>query len=78
MDPCAAADPSDLAMQAGRPLIVVPPKVQWLDLRSVLVAWKDVREAELVAFERSQARAVISGDDFKHQANRGDLVWRRF
>src|SRR5436309_982857 len=41
VDPCVAADPSDLVMQAGRPLVIVPPAVQWLDLRSVLVAWKD-------------------------------------
>lgn len=51
VDPSAAADPSDLVMQAGRPLIVVPPTVQWLDLRSVLVAWKDVREARRAAFD---------------------------
>jgi nucleotide-binding universal stress UspA family protein len=37
VDPSAAPDPSDLVMQAGRPLIVVPPTVEWLDLRSVLV-----------------------------------------
>ncbi|MDI1267324.1 MAG: universal stress protein [bacterium] len=45
VDPAAAPDPSDIVMQAGRPLLVVPPAAQWLDLRSVLVAWKDVREA---------------------------------
>jgi nucleotide-binding universal stress UspA family protein len=45
VDPCAAADPSDLVMQAGRPIIVVPPTVEWFDCRSVLVAWKDVKEA---------------------------------
>lgn len=45
VDPCSAPDPSDLLMQLGRPLIVVPPAAEWLDLRSVLVAWKDVREA---------------------------------
>src|SRR5205814_9015341 len=39
VDPGAAPDPSDLLMQAGRPLIVVPPTAEWLDLRSVLVAW---------------------------------------
>jgi nucleotide-binding universal stress UspA family protein len=44
VDPCMAADPHDLLMQAGRPLVIVPPAVTWLDLRSVLVAWKDVRE----------------------------------
>jgi nucleotide-binding universal stress UspA family protein len=46
-----ATDPGDLVMQAGRPLIVVPPTVQWLDLRSVLVAWKDVREARRAVFD---------------------------
>ena len=51
VDQNAAADPSDLVMQAGRPLIVVPPAVQWLDLRSVLVAWKDVREARRAVFD---------------------------
>ena len=51
VDPYAAPDPSDLVMQAGRPLIVVPPAVQWLDLRSVLVAWKDIREARRAVFD---------------------------
>ena len=32
-------------MQAGRPLLVVPDACDWLDLRSVLVAWKDTAEA---------------------------------
>jgi len=51
VDPCVAADPGDLVMQAGRPVVVVPPTVQWLDLRSVLVAWKDVREARRAVFD---------------------------
>jgi nucleotide-binding universal stress UspA family protein len=51
VDPSSAPDPSDLVMQAGRPLIVVPPTVEWLDLRSVLVAWKDVREARRAVFD---------------------------
>jgi nucleotide-binding universal stress UspA family protein len=51
IDPLVAADPSDVVMQAGRPLFVVPPTVQWLDLRSVLVAWKDIREARRAVFD---------------------------
>ena len=51
VDPSSAPDPSDLVMQAGRPLIVVPSTVEWLDLRSVLVAWKDVREARRAIFD---------------------------
>jgi nucleotide-binding universal stress UspA family protein len=45
VDPDNAADPNDLVMLAGRPVVIVPPASQWLDLRSVLVAWKDTREA---------------------------------
>jgi hypothetical protein len=36
-------------MQVGRPLLVVPESCNWLDLRSVLVAWKDTAEARRAA-----------------------------
>jgi nucleotide-binding universal stress UspA family protein len=44
-DPFVQINPSDLVMQVGRPLLVVPEGCNWLDLRSVLVAWKDTAEA---------------------------------
>ncbi|HEX9006692.1 MAG TPA: universal stress protein [Bacteroidota bacterium] len=44
-DPFATITPRDLVMEAGRPLLVVPDSVDWLDLRSMLVAWKDTPEA---------------------------------
>jgi len=44
-DPFALADPADLVMQIGRPLLVVPHNVCRIDLSSVLVAWKDNPEA---------------------------------
>jgi nucleotide-binding universal stress UspA family protein len=44
-DPFVQVDPSDLVMQAGRPILVVPNACNWLDLRSVLIAWKDTVEA---------------------------------
>jgi len=44
-DPFALASPKDLVMQAGRPLLIAPDNVSWLDLRSVLMAWKDTPEA---------------------------------
>jgi nucleotide-binding universal stress UspA family protein len=44
-DAFTLASPKDLVMQAGRPLLVVPDQCNWLDLRSVLVAWKDTAEA---------------------------------
>lgn len=44
-DPFALASPKDLVMQAGRPLLIAPDNVSWLDLRSVVMAWKDTPEA---------------------------------
>lgn len=44
-DPFVQINPGDLVMQAGRPLLIVPDSCSWLDLRSVLVAWKDTAEA---------------------------------
>jgi nucleotide-binding universal stress UspA family protein len=44
-DPLVQASPKDLVMQAGRPLFIAPDSVDWLDLRSVLVAWKDTTQA---------------------------------
>jgi nucleotide-binding universal stress UspA family protein len=44
-DPFTQINPSDLVIQMGRPLFVVPETCNWLDLRSVLIAWKDTVEA---------------------------------
>jgi nucleotide-binding universal stress UspA family protein len=44
-DAFSLASPKDLVVQAGRPVLVAPDAVDWLDLRSVLVAWKDTPEA---------------------------------
>lgn len=37
--------PGDIVMELGRPILVVPPGVETLAARSVVVAWKDTREA---------------------------------
>jgi nucleotide-binding universal stress UspA family protein len=78
VDPNAAPDPSDLVMQAGRPLIVVPPAVQWLDLRSVLVAWKDVREARRAVFDAlpilAAAKEVTIAEIPERDGHRADAL----
>src|SRR5882724_5688849 len=58
-DAFAVASPKDLVMQAGRPLLVVPDSVDWLDSRSALVAWKDTPEAR---------RAIIDSLPLLHKA----------
>jgi len=80
VDPSAAPDPSDLVMQAGRPLIVVPPTVEWLDLRSVLVAWKDVREARRAVFDAlpilAAAKEITIAEIPEQDGRRADALSR--
>jgi nucleotide-binding universal stress UspA family protein len=59
-DPFVQVSPSDLVMQTGRPLLVVPDACSWLDLRSVLIAWKDTAEAR---------RAVADALPLLHKAS---------
>jgi len=59
-DPFLQANPSDLVMQTGRPLLVVPDTCSWLDLRSVLIAWKDTTESR---------RAVVDALPMLRKAN---------
>lgn len=78
VDPCAAADPSDLLMQTGRPLIIKPPAVEWFDFRSVLVAWKDVREARRAVFDAlpilARAQDVTITEIPEQSAHRADAL----
>jgi nucleotide-binding universal stress UspA family protein len=45
LDPLTDLDPAALILQAGRPVIVVPPEPNRLSGKHVVVAWKDTREA---------------------------------
>jgi nucleotide-binding universal stress UspA family protein len=38
-------DPGTIILAAGRPVLVVPPDINRLELSRVLIAWKDTREA---------------------------------
>jgi nucleotide-binding universal stress UspA family protein len=76
-DPFALANPKDLVMQAGRPLFIAPDNVSWVDLRSVLVAWKDTPEARRAVADSlpmlRKARDVtvaeiVEGDDSRSAA----------
>ncbi|RXT45763.1 universal stress protein [Bradyrhizobium betae] len=81
-DAFAFASPKDLVMQAGRPILVVPDNVNWLDLRSVLVAWKDTAEARRAVADAlpmlRKARDVtvveIPEDDHDHSAVMADIT----
>jgi nucleotide-binding universal stress UspA family protein len=59
------ATPGDLVMQTGRPLLVVPEAGNWLDLRRIMVAWKDTAEAR---------RAIVDALPMLRQANDVSVV----
>ena len=65
LDPLTQLDPGDLLLQAGRPVLVVPPEAGWLDLRKIMIAWKDTREAR---------RAVSDALPLLHKANEVNVV----
>jgi nucleotide-binding universal stress UspA family protein len=45
IDRYRTADPADLVLTSGRPVLVVPAQGHALKAKTVLVAWKDTREA---------------------------------
>jgi nucleotide-binding universal stress UspA family protein len=61
-------------MQTGRPLIVVPDACDWLDLRSVLIAWKDTPECRRAVVDAlpilCRAKDVIVAEIVEDEANR--------
>jgi nucleotide-binding universal stress UspA family protein len=65
VDPFTQADPTDLIMQIGRPLLTVPTDAGPIDLGSVLVAWKDNPEArravaDALALLRQAGRVTVA------------------
>lgn len=64
-DPFTVADPADLVMRLGRPLLVVPTGISRVDLSSVLVAWKDNPEAR---------RAIVDALPLLRQASHVTVV----
>ena len=44
-------DCADLIMNAGRPVLVVPPDMDYLSAKRVVVGWKDTREARRAVYD---------------------------
>ena len=59
------ASPAELAMRAGRPVLVAPPTAPALSAKTIVLAWKDTREARraltdaLPFFERAETVVVL-------------------
>ena len=73
-DPLWRLDPSELVMKLGRPMMVVPPEVDGLKLSSVVVGWKDTREARRAVVDAlpllQKAKEVTVVEMIAHDADR--------
>jgi nucleotide-binding universal stress UspA family protein len=65
IDPLLQVDAGELVLRTGRPVFVVPAQSTPLSLKTVLVAWKDTREAR---------RAVCDALPLLHQAGQVVVV----
>ncbi len=79
-DPFSRVSPGDLVMQAARPLLVVPEAASWLDLRSILVAWKDRPEIRRAIVDSlpllRKAKDVTIAEIVEAGGSRADAVRR--
>jgi nucleotide-binding universal stress UspA family protein len=67
-DPNRDCLPGELAIKAGRPVLVAPPTAPALSAQTVLLAWKDTREArramaDAMPFLEQASRVVVLGID---------------
>ena len=75
-----SVDPGDLVMHLGRPILVVPPGVDHLDARRVVIGWKNTREARravrdaLPFLSRASRVVVVSIDEGQGTDEAGDVV----
>jgi nucleotide-binding universal stress UspA family protein len=63
-NPYRSCDPAELALRSGLPVLVVPPEGGVLQARSIVVAWKDTREArralhDAMPFLRAAQKVIV-------------------
>jgi nucleotide-binding universal stress UspA family protein len=66
--------PGDLVMRAGRPILVVPPEAENLQLNCAMVAWKESREARRAVSDAlpllRKAKEVVIAEAIEDEADR--------
>lgn len=75
-----ALDPGDAVMHLGRPVLVVPPEVDHLEARHVVIGWKTTREARravrdaLPFLKRASQVVLVSVDEGDGAARTRDVM----
>jgi nucleotide-binding universal stress UspA family protein len=76
LGPTRFPDPGDVLMQAGHPVLVVPPETEGLEAKHVVVAWKDTREARRAVRDAlpflARAETVLVVDVVENDGGGGD------
>jgi nucleotide-binding universal stress UspA family protein len=73
-DAARSLDPGSVVLRSGRPVMVVPPKIDTLEAARIIVGWKDTREARralrdaLPFLERAEAVTIVEVGDEETQA----------
>jgi nucleotide-binding universal stress UspA family protein len=61
--PATTADAGDLVMSAGRPILFVPPGIDYLSAKRVIIGWKNTKEARRAVWDSlpflKEAKEVI-------------------
>jgi len=79
-EPANYADPGELLMSSGLPVLVLPPEAEGLNVRTVLIAWKDTREtrraiSDALPFLAAAKRVmVVAIPEFSGQDLEGELA----
>jgi len=71
LDPSRTVDPGELVNWVGRPVLMVPQEVERLEAKTIVVAWKDTREARravwdaLPFLQKAEKTIVVEIDESK-------------
>ena len=75
-----AVDPGALVMQVGRPVLVVPPHIDVLDAKRVVIGWRNTREARRAVWDalpflkRASQVLIVSVDEGGEIADGQDIL----
>jgi nucleotide-binding universal stress UspA family protein len=70
-----SVDGGDLVMDVGRPVLFVPPEVDFLSAKRIVIAWKDTREARRAVWDgmpflkRAAEVSIVAVDDEDRSAH---------
>ncbi|MDR4307148.1 universal stress protein [Chelatococcus sambhunathii] len=82
VDPWLGVSPGYVALECGRPVLVVPPETESLSPRAVVIAWKDTRESRRAVYDAlplltraGEVVVVSAGSAFRDESAEDVSAW---